>query len=109
MGTSLGVADTMALIASKLTKIVPWSSCALFLQPIDFALNRRALALTAHPSDDVYTPLRVVDVRLPFAGDGGDQIGLCHSETLEQRSWRETPIFVQFPRKIQHRSRAQAL
>jgi diguanylate cyclase (GGDEF)-like protein/putative nucleotidyltransferase with HDIG domain len=31
MGTSLGVADTMALISSKLTKIIPWSGCALFL------------------------------------------------------------------------------
>src|SRR5205807_1690994 len=31
MGTSLGVADTMALISSKLTNIVPWSACALFL------------------------------------------------------------------------------
>src|SRR3954453_22951296 len=32
MGTSLGVADTMALISSKLTKIIPWSACALFVQ-----------------------------------------------------------------------------
>ena len=31
MGTCLGVADTMALISSKLTNIVPWSACALFL------------------------------------------------------------------------------
>ena len=31
MGTSLGVADTMALIASKLTSLVPFSTCALFL------------------------------------------------------------------------------
>ena len=31
MSTSLGVADTMALISSKLTKIVPWSGCSLFL------------------------------------------------------------------------------
>jgi diguanylate cyclase (GGDEF)-like protein/putative nucleotidyltransferase with HDIG domain len=31
MGTSLGVADTMALISSKLMKIVPWSGSALFL------------------------------------------------------------------------------
>src|SRR5262245_25054046 len=31
MGTSLGVADTMALISSKLTKMIPWSGCALFL------------------------------------------------------------------------------
>jgi diguanylate cyclase (GGDEF)-like protein len=31
MGTSLGVADTMALISSKLSSLVPFSSCALFL------------------------------------------------------------------------------
>jgi diguanylate cyclase (GGDEF)-like protein/putative nucleotidyltransferase with HDIG domain len=35
MGTSLGVADTMALISSKLTKIIPWSGCALFLAQDD--------------------------------------------------------------------------
>jgi diguanylate cyclase (GGDEF)-like protein/putative nucleotidyltransferase with HDIG domain len=31
MGTSLGVADTMALIAAKLTNLVPFACCALFL------------------------------------------------------------------------------
>jgi diguanylate cyclase (GGDEF)-like protein/putative nucleotidyltransferase with HDIG domain len=31
MGTSLGTADTMALISSKLTNLVPFSACALFL------------------------------------------------------------------------------
>ncbi len=31
MGTSLGVADTMALISSKLSSLVPSSCCALFL------------------------------------------------------------------------------
>ena len=31
MGTSLGVADTMALIASKLSNLVPFSACGLFL------------------------------------------------------------------------------
>ena len=31
MGTSLGVSDTMALISSKLSNLVPFSSCALFL------------------------------------------------------------------------------
>jgi diguanylate cyclase (GGDEF)-like protein/putative nucleotidyltransferase with HDIG domain len=35
MGTSLGVADTMALISSKISKIVPWSGCALFLYQAD--------------------------------------------------------------------------
>ncbi len=35
MGTSLGVADTMALISAKLTKIIPWSGCSLFLQQPD--------------------------------------------------------------------------
>ncbi len=34
MGSSLGVADTMALIASKLSNLVPFSCCALFL-PVD--------------------------------------------------------------------------
>jgi diguanylate cyclase (GGDEF)-like protein/putative nucleotidyltransferase with HDIG domain len=32
MGTSLGVADTMALIASKLSTLIPFSTCALYLQ-----------------------------------------------------------------------------
>ncbi|HYB94475.1 MAG TPA: HD domain-containing phosphohydrolase [Vicinamibacterales bacterium] len=31
MGTSLGVADTMALISSKLSNLVPFSACGLFL------------------------------------------------------------------------------
>jgi diguanylate cyclase (GGDEF)-like protein len=31
MGTSLGIADTMAVISSKLTRVVPFSTCALFL------------------------------------------------------------------------------
>lgn len=31
MGTRLGVSDTMALIASKLSSLVPFSACALFL------------------------------------------------------------------------------
>jgi diguanylate cyclase (GGDEF)-like protein/putative nucleotidyltransferase with HDIG domain len=31
MGTSLGVADTMALISSKLSSLVPFTTCALFL------------------------------------------------------------------------------
>jgi diguanylate cyclase (GGDEF)-like protein/putative nucleotidyltransferase with HDIG domain len=31
MGTSLGVADTMALISSKLSNLVPFSACALYL------------------------------------------------------------------------------
>jgi diguanylate cyclase (GGDEF)-like protein len=35
MGTSLGISDTMALISSKLSKLVPWSGCALFLYESD--------------------------------------------------------------------------
>ena len=35
MGTSLGVSDTMALISSKLSKIVSWSGCSLFLHHAD--------------------------------------------------------------------------
>jgi len=45
MGTSLGVSDTMALISSKLSKIVPWSGCALFLyQPESDTLKCRFAA-----------------------------------------------------------------
>ena len=45
MGTSLGVADTMALISSKLSKIVSWSGCALFLhQPESDTLKCRFAA-----------------------------------------------------------------
>jgi diguanylate cyclase (GGDEF)-like protein/putative nucleotidyltransferase with HDIG domain len=44
MGTSLGVADTMALISSKLTKIIPWSGCALFLAQEDGNLKCRFAA-----------------------------------------------------------------
>src|SRR3954451_4426282 len=35
MGSSLGVADTMALISSKLSNIVPFSCCALYLYTDD--------------------------------------------------------------------------
>jgi diguanylate cyclase (GGDEF)-like protein/putative nucleotidyltransferase with HDIG domain len=35
MGTSLGVSDTMALIASKLTSLVPFAACSLFLYDED--------------------------------------------------------------------------
>jgi diguanylate cyclase (GGDEF)-like protein/putative nucleotidyltransferase with HDIG domain len=42
MGTSLGMTDTMALISSKLKKIVPWSGCSLFLlQPDGLTLKCR--------------------------------------------------------------------
>ena len=32
MGTSLGIADSMAVISAKLTELVPFSTCALFLR-----------------------------------------------------------------------------
>src|SRR5262245_25863566 len=45
MGTSLGVEDTMALISSKLSKLVPWSGCSLFLhQPETDTLKCRFAA-----------------------------------------------------------------
>jgi diguanylate cyclase (GGDEF)-like protein/putative nucleotidyltransferase with HDIG domain len=40
MGSSLGVSDTMALISSKLSNIVPFSCCALFLYNEDSDLLR---------------------------------------------------------------------
>jgi diguanylate cyclase (GGDEF)-like protein/putative nucleotidyltransferase with HDIG domain len=49
MGTSLGVADTTALIASKLTNLVPYSACALFLfdEPDDMLRCRFATGAEA--------------------------------------------------------------
>jgi diguanylate cyclase (GGDEF)-like protein len=44
MGTSLGIADTMALISAKLTKIIPWSGVSLFLQQADGSLKCRFAA-----------------------------------------------------------------
>ena len=47
MGTSLGITDTMALISSKLKKIVPWSGCSLFLlQPDGLTLKCRFVSGT---------------------------------------------------------------
>src|ERR1051326_5208848 len=40
MGSSVGVSDTMALISSKLSNIVPFSSCALFLYNEDSEMLR---------------------------------------------------------------------
>jgi diguanylate cyclase (GGDEF)-like protein/putative nucleotidyltransferase with HDIG domain len=45
MGTSIGVSDTMALISSKLSKVVSWSGCALFAhQPDNDTLKCRFAA-----------------------------------------------------------------
>ena len=54
MGTSLGVADTTALIASKLTNLVPFSACALFLfdEPDDMLRCRFA---TGTEADEIGT------------------------------------------------------
>ncbi len=40
MGTSRGVADTMALISSKLATVIPWSGCVLFIQQQETGLLR---------------------------------------------------------------------
>ena len=45
MGTSLSMSDTMELIASKLSAIVPWSGCALFVQDADSSDLRCRFAL----------------------------------------------------------------
>ncbi len=41
LGSSLGVSDTMALISSKLSNIVPFSTCALYLYQDDDTLQCR--------------------------------------------------------------------
>jgi diguanylate cyclase (GGDEF)-like protein len=50
MGTSLGISDTMALISSKLTKIIPWSGWALYLY------RQEAESLTCRFADGVDAP-----------------------------------------------------
>ncbi len=54
MGTSLGIADTMALISSKLSSLVPFSSCALFLYDED-ADTLRCRFATGVESDVIST------------------------------------------------------
>lgn len=55
MGTSLGVVDTMALIASKLTNLVPFSACALFLysEAAETLVCRFATGTDAEPIRDL--------------------------------------------------------
>jgi diguanylate cyclase (GGDEF)-like protein/putative nucleotidyltransferase with HDIG domain len=47
MGTSLGVADTMVLISSKLSSLVPFTSCALFVFDEEADVLRCAFATGA--------------------------------------------------------------
>jgi diguanylate cyclase (GGDEF)-like protein/putative nucleotidyltransferase with HDIG domain len=47
MGTSLGVSDTMTLIASKLSSLVPFAACALFLHDEDGSTLRCRFATGA--------------------------------------------------------------
>ncbi|HYM25072.1 MAG TPA: diguanylate cyclase, partial [Vicinamibacterales bacterium] len=54
MGSSLGVSDTMALISSKLSNIVPFSCCALFLYVEDSETLRCRFA-TGVESDVIQT------------------------------------------------------
>jgi diguanylate cyclase (GGDEF)-like protein len=57
MGTSLGVADTMALISSKLSSLVPFTSCALFL--IDEAADVLRCAFAAGVEADALNSMTV--------------------------------------------------
>ena len=57
MGTSLGVADTMALISSKLSSLVPFTSCALFLFTEETDSLRCAFATGAE--SDVITTMTI--------------------------------------------------
>jgi diguanylate cyclase (GGDEF)-like protein/putative nucleotidyltransferase with HDIG domain len=78
MGTSLNVSDTMALIASKLAAIIPWSGCALFLQESESALLRCRFAegVDAH---------LLLDARMPV-GEGLSGWVARHRRTLVNAS-----------------------
>ena len=56
----------------QLLALVP----ADFLQPIDLALDRRALPLAPEPLDDPDAAVGVVHVRFAFARDGGHELGV---------------------------------
>ena len=47
MGTCLSVSDTMALISTKISKVVPWSGCALFLHETDSQMLKCRFAVGA--------------------------------------------------------------
>src|SRR4029079_14273454 len=59
MGPSIGVAGTMDLISSKLSKIIPWSGCALFLQQQDQAVLRCRYAAGVDAPRLIDTRIRV--------------------------------------------------
>src|SRR5712671_5164409 len=61
MGTSLGVADTMALISAKLTKIIPWSGCTLFLHQSETDVLRCRYASGVEAARLLNVTLRVGD------------------------------------------------
>ena len=60
MGTCLSVSDTMALISSKISKVVPWSGCSLFLhQPETGLLKCRfAVGIEASQSAELHPERR---------------------------------------------------
>ncbi len=78
MSTSLSAADTMALISSKLAKIVPWSGCSLFLRDpkthtLEVRVRRRPRRAAAAQSDAVrrIQPGRVGGPHATAAGEFG--------------------------------------
>ena len=77
MGTSLGVADTMALISSKLSNLVPFSSCALFLFDEE-ADTLRCRFATGVEADAIGT---MIGARRP----GPHRLGRAQSPAARQR------------------------
>ena len=49
---------------------------AELLQAVDFALNGSVFALAPQPFDDSRTAIRIGDMRLPLAPDGGHKLRL---------------------------------
>ncbi len=83
MGTSLGVADTMALISSKLSNLVPFSACALFLfdEEADtlrcrFATGVEADAIGTHDRARRPGPGRMGRAQSPAAGQRAAERGV---------------------------------
>ena len=73
-------------------------------QPVDLSLGRPPLALVAHFPQRHHAGRRIKRGRLQLRGSLGDEGRVGQTKLFDQRRWGETAIFLQFARKIQHRS-----
>ena len=78
MGTTLAIADTMALVSSKLSHVVPFSACALFLyaEQTEQLLCRFATGTDCRADSAAHAAKR----------SGTDRMGGAQSASADQRA-----------------------